>query len=82
MSAPASAAPAPSGFQETLQIINLALAGLAKLPLVGPVVSGVIDSNVSQALAFVSIIQTAQNAVKATTGKPIDLTLIPFETKV
>ena len=82
MSAPASASPASAGFNEALLIINAALAGIGKLPLLGPTVEGTISADAKMALAFVSIIQTAQNAVKATTGKPIDLTLIPFETKV
>lgn len=82
MSAPASVTPAQAGLQETLMIINAALAGIGKLPVLGPVIQGTITVNAAMALAFVSIIQTAQAAVKATTGQAIDLTKIPLETPV
>jgi len=83
-SAPAAPAPqsAQAGFQEAMLILNMALAGIAKLPVIGPAVQGTISADVTMALAFVSIIQTAQAAVKATSGQAIDLTRIPFENPV
>lgn len=73
---------ATTNIQGFLLILNAALAGLAKVGPISAVVNGIVSPEIAQAVAFLSIIQTAQAAVVASSGQPIDLTRIPLESPV
>lgn len=67
--------PPQSKLQGILNLINLALRGLALVP--GPV--GAVDA---VALAFYGILQNALTLYQQETGQPFDATKIPLETPV
>jgi hypothetical protein len=64
----------PSKLQTILQIIQLALAGISTLPVVGP--------DAALASTFLKILTSGLSLYQAETGVPFDATLIPIETPV
>jgi hypothetical protein len=71
---PAIAADSTSKVATILQLIQLALTGLAGLPVVGPF-AGLGE-------VFLGIYQNAAQLYEAETGQPFDVTKIPIEPPV